>query len=113
VNDLDPIRALLEDRDALVRDAEVPRSGLVWWRLQLRLRNEQAAAARRAIVAAHVAIVGLAVAIGLLFLGARSVDLLHQLVALASAMPLALLVAMLTAWVALAPVAAWLALKRE
>jgi hypothetical protein len=53
--------ALLADHDIAYRDARIPSSGLVWWRAQLRAREEDARAAARPIafiqgVAASVAV---------------------------------------------------------
>jgi hypothetical protein len=105
--------ALIDDRTMLVRNAEVPGSGIVWWRMQVRLRNEAAAVARRSMTAAQIAIVGFAVVIALVFLAAQSTDWVQHLVALARAIPLAVVIVALTAWLALAPVAAWLALSKD
>jgi hypothetical protein len=41
--------ALLEDHDTTYHDAPVPPSGIVWWRAQLRAREEDARAAARPI----------------------------------------------------------------
>jgi hypothetical protein len=105
--------ALIDDRTMLVRNAEVPGSGIVWWRMQVRLRNEAAAVARRSMTAAQIAIVGFAVVIALVFLAAQSTDWVQHLIALAGAIPLAVVIVALTAWLALAPVAAWLALSKD
>ena len=53
--------ALLDDHDATYGDARLPPSGVVWWRAQLRARDEDARAAARPIafiqgVAASVAL---------------------------------------------------------
>ena len=53
--------ALLDDHDVTYRDARIPSSGVVWWRAQLRARDEDARAAARPIafiqgVAASVAL---------------------------------------------------------
>jgi hypothetical protein len=57
----DVAAALLEDQDAAWREAHVPPSGVVWWRAQLRAREEAARAAARPLafiqgVAASVAV---------------------------------------------------------
>jgi hypothetical protein len=41
--------ALLGERDALMQEAAVPSSAIVWWRAQMRARREAAAAAARPI----------------------------------------------------------------
>src|SRR6266545_4783902 len=53
--------ALLDDHDITYQDARIPPSGIVWWRAQLRAREEDARAAARPIafiqgVAASVAL---------------------------------------------------------
>ncbi len=53
--------ALLDDREAAWREARVPPAGVVWWRAQLRAREEAARAAGRPLafiqgVAASVAV---------------------------------------------------------
>ena len=42
--------ALLEDRDAGIREAPLPGSGLVWWKMQLRLRQDAVRSARRTLL---------------------------------------------------------------
>lgn len=43
------VRALVDERDALMQEATVPSSAIVWWRAQMRSRREAAAAASRPI----------------------------------------------------------------
>ena len=60
--DLTQVAGLLQqDRDGALREARVPSSGLVWWRAQLRARQEAARAAERPIAFVE----GLTVACGL------------------------------------------------
>ena len=49
--------ALTDDRDDSVHAAHVPPSGAVWWRAQMRARQEAARTARRAISAMQAAAV--------------------------------------------------------
>ncbi len=58
---VDVATALADDRDATWRDARVPSAGVVWWRAQLRAREDAARAAGRPVafiqgVAASVAV---------------------------------------------------------
>ncbi|HEY0872094.1 MAG TPA: hypothetical protein VGD94_01385 [Vicinamibacterales bacterium] len=46
---LSVVGALLAEREALMREAAVPSSAIVWWRAQMRSRREAAAAAARPI----------------------------------------------------------------
>jgi hypothetical protein len=59
--------ALLEERDLAWRDARVPTSGVVWWRAQVRARQEAARQAARPLTIAETmaAAVAVAVTIGL------------------------------------------------
>lgn len=57
---------LIDDDHALVRDAAVPSSSFMWWRLQLRARREAAELAMRPVTAAQ----GLALAGAFGLLGA-------------------------------------------
>ena len=51
-NDLVTVAAaIVEDRDAMLQEAEIPGSGIVWWRMQMRMREESARAAGRTLVA--------------------------------------------------------------
>lgn len=60
--DLTHVAVLLQlERDGLLQEARVPSSGLVWWRAQLRVRQEAARAAERPIAFVE----GLTVASGL------------------------------------------------
>ena len=52
---------LSEEGEELVRAAHVPSSGLVWWRAQMRLRQDAARTVRRTISALQAAVVVIAV----------------------------------------------------
>lgn len=60
--------ALARDREAAVRSAPVPGSGVVWWRTQLRMRREAERSAQRAVTLVQGAILGACsiVALGIL-----------------------------------------------
>jgi hypothetical protein len=110
---------------AAVRTARVPTSGVVWWRAQRRAREEAAHAAARAVtlVQALSVAIGLAVALGIAgaMLAANGVSwsdgLRHALTlpintASLSQWHLPLAIAFAT-WLALAPVAVYLAVSRD
>jgi len=114
--------ALAAARLASVRAAPVPRSGLVWWRMQLRARREAEAAAARTVSRAGAGVLASAFGIAVVLLGAMSLgeaggELASQtgaalLAAMRSSWRLPLLIAVV-AWVALAPVAVWLAMTEH
>jgi len=51
-------RVFRDERDAAVDEARTPSAGLVWWRAQLRTRNEAAVKAGRPIAAVHAIALG-------------------------------------------------------
>ena len=55
--------ALYDERDEAMRAAHLPPSGAVWWRAQLRARQDAARTARRAISVIQAVVVAIAVAI--------------------------------------------------
>ncbi len=121
--------ALVEDRGVAMKDAPVPRSGLVWWRMQMRARREAEIAAARTVSAAHGMALTCAIGVALAILGvmlradsggwpsafatalldgAGQVSRLPVLASWSGPLLLAL-----AAWLALAPIAVWLALTEE
>ena len=65
---VDVASAISEEHAAAMREAHVPASGAVWWRAQLRVRQDAARTARRAMnviqAAVVVAALGIVAAIG-------------------------------------------------
>jgi predicted anti-sigma-YlaC factor YlaD len=114
--------ALLDERNAAVREAPIPGSGLVWWRIQMRARREAQRNATRTLAAVQAAAVIAALGIGVGILGATSLPeaatwLAKIIPTSPSAPALArwatpLLLALGT-WLSLAPVAVWLAVTEE
>ena len=100
---------LTADYRAAVRTAPVPTSGLVWWRVQRRARQEAARTVARVVTTVQAAsvVIGLAVAIGI-----AGADNVLRTFALGPvpAWSIPLLLA-LSAWLALAPVAVYFAVR--
>ena len=127
---VDVATALLDDHDVAWRDAHVPPSGVVWWRAQLRAREDAARAAARPLafiqgVAASVAVwlvVALVRAVPPAYLStwrAWVTELVPDITVrmpdmarVAGAVPLSILV-LLAAWLVLAPVAIYFAAVDE
>lgn len=115
--------AIVDDRDAMLHDAAIPGSGIVWWRMQVRMRDETARAAGRTVLAVQTLAVTLAAVIALAVLNfttpgwlksvasAMSVDYALIKSFLIFGAPLVFL-ALLT-WLAFAPIAAYLAMSKE
>jgi hypothetical protein len=104
------------DYQSSLRTARVPASGLIWWRTQRRMKQDAARAASRVItiVQAIAVAAGVAVAMGIIVATSRAFafapsDLPRTLLA---QWGIPLLIA-LAAWLALAPVAVYLAVSKD
>lgn len=67
--------ALLDDRRALMREAKLPGSGLVWWRAAMRDRQETARRALRAARIIQAVLVMIAAGVGIALIGPQTIDL--------------------------------------
>jgi hypothetical protein len=110
---------LAHEYHAALRSVRVPASGLVWWRAQRRAREEAQRTAARVVTVVQGASVAIGVAAALAIAGTDGVSRAFALVpkgllSLASlsqwSVPLLL---GLTVWLALAPVALYLAVSRD
>jgi hypothetical protein len=120
--------ALLEDRSQTARRATVPSAGSMWWRMQLRSRQDNARIAARKMaaiqVAAFVTVFGLAIGAMIAFAPSlsRSLNPFNDLASFESifqsasssalqwGVPLLLALAI---WIALTPIAVWLAVTED
>lgn len=103
--------ALLDDRAQAIAEAPIPSAGTMWWRLQVRRRQEAEATARRSLLIGQA--VTLAVAIGLVvaFFGVHLAFAVRDLVATVRlSTPLLLALA---AWILVIPIAGWVALRQQ
>ena len=107
---------LAADYQAGLRAARVPASGLVWWRMQRRARQEAARTASRVItiVQAIAVAAGVAVAIGIIAATSRVFAFAPPDAsrALLAQWGVPLLIA-LASWLALAPVALYFAVSKD
>ena len=99
----DAASAVIDDRRTLMRDARIPSSGLVWWRTQMRARQDAARTARRIINVVQAAAVLVALVAVFLIVG-------PALPAIHWSLPLILALA---SPLALAPVAVYFALTEH
>ena len=127
---VDVATALLDDHEVAWNDAHVPPSGVVWWRAQLRAREEAARAAARPL--AFIQGVAASVAVWLVLALVRAVPpgyvstwrgwvmglvpaitvRMPDMATVTGAVPLSILV-LLAAWLLLAPVAIYFAVVDE
>jgi len=104
------------DYHASLRTSHVPASGVVWWRMQRRARQEAIRTASRVItvVQAIAVAAGVAVAIGILVVTSRAFSFgagdLSKAVLAQWSIPL---IIALASWLALAPVAVYLAVSKD
>jgi len=117
--------ALVDDRRQTESHADLPSSGAVWWRTQLRMEREAREVAARTVERVHGAVIGVTVAAITLILLATSVMKLgwewlesarlqvSDFASLSSAVPLTVLVAAGIAILVFAPVAVYLAFAKE
>ena len=117
--------AMIDDRREAETQVDLPSSGAVWWRMQLRMERESKQAAEKTVGRIHGAVVGVTVAAITMILLATSAMKLgwkwiegampqdSDLAALSFAMPPSLLVAVGLAILVFAPVALYLAFARE
>jgi len=61
--------AVAEDRRALMREAPIPSSGLMWWRTSMRAREEARRMAVRAATLVQAALIAVAVIVAVVVLG--------------------------------------------
>ena len=126
----DVATALLDDRDSAWREARVPPSGVVWWRAQLRAREEAARAAGRPLAFIQGVAASLAVWLVVALLRAVPSEYLlawrgwivaaipqvtftmPDMAGLTAAVPLSVLL-ILGAWLLLAPIAIYFAVADE
>ena len=104
------------DYQATLRTAHVPNSGLIWWRMQRRQRQEAVRTASRVItiVQAIAVAAGVAVAIGIIAATSRAFSFapsdISKVILTQWGIPLLIAFA---AWLALAPVAVYLAVSKD
>ena len=98
--------ALLDDRVHAMREAPVPSSGTMWWRMRVRARQEAIARARRSLLIGQAVTVLIAFAMVIAFFGH---DLRHFVGTIRLSTPLFLLVT----WILAAPIAGWVTIRQK
>ena len=103
---------LLEERAAAIQEAPVPGGGTMWWRMQVRHRQEARAAARRALLIGQALTLAVAMTLLLALVGLEAArGLRHVLAAVRVGNPLLLLA--LGAVLLAAPIGGWLAMRQK
>ena len=97
--------ALHEEHAPAVADARVPSAGLVWWRAELRARQEATRAAERPVVFAHAFGIAYAVGVALALIVGMLPSVRDLLPAFADLPRLGLLIGAFAALLVIAPLA--------
>lgn len=105
--------ALLADRESVMRSAEIPTAGRVWFAATLRARREAERAAMRTARAVQVALLLAAAIVAVAVVGAHAIETqLHAVLASAPA-GVAVPLAAVALWLVLAPVAVYFVVTEE
>ena len=103
--------ALLDERATAIAEAPVPASGTMLWRMKMRRRQELQAAARRSLLVGQAVTVAVAVALIVVLFGEDIAGGVRELFAtIRLSTPLALALA---AWLLLAPIGGYVAIRQK
>jgi hypothetical protein len=103
--------ALLDDRTEAIKEAAVPASGTMWWRMQLRRRQEAQSATRRSLLLGQAVTLSIAIVLVAALFGADlAVGVREVIVSIRLSTPL--MIALAT-WFLLAPIAGWVAIRQK
>lgn len=103
--------ALLGDRAEAMLTAPIPTAGTMWWRMQLRQRQEAAAAARRSLLIGQAVTLTVALALVISFFGSElASDVRHVASLIHLDMPLVFVLATL---LLVTPIAGWAAVRER
>jgi hypothetical protein len=103
--------ALLDDRAQSMVEAPIPSAGSMWWRLRVRHRHEAEAAARRSLLIGQAVTLAIALVVVIsLFGGSIAAEVRNLIATIHFSAPILVGLAM---WILAAPIAGWLALRRE
>lgn len=103
--------ALLDERSEAHAEANVPASGTMWWRMQIRKRSEIQQTARRSLLVGQTVTLIVAIVLVWTFLGTQVTSAVTTLAA-SLRMSTPLLIAIATSLL-LAPIAGWAALRQK
>lgn len=103
--------ALLDDRAEAMAAAHVPSAGSMWWRIQLRKKQEAEAASRRSLFVGQAATLAVALLIGLAFFGVDlAIAVRHVFTSITLSVPLLLLFSIS---LVVAPLVGWVAVRQK
>ncbi len=101
--------ALLDDRAMSMMEAPVPSAGTMWWRMQLRRRQEAQTMARRSLLIGQAVTLAVAMVLIVVLFGVDLAAGFREAIANVR-LSTPLLVALVT-WIVAAPLAGWVAVR--
>ncbi len=113
--------ALLNEKVQAAAEAPVPASGTMWWRMQLRRRQEAQAAARRTLVVGQAMTLSVAIGLVVAFFGSELMSgvrasfssMPFSMPSIQFTMPSMVLLVVLGSWLLIAPIAGWVAMRQK
>lgn len=103
--------ALLDDHREAMLHAPIPTSGTMLWRMHMRMRHDAAATARRSLLIGQAVTLAIALTLAIAFFGSDAAFGIRGVVAsVRTSMPLLYAIA---AWLILAPLAGWVAIRSK
>ncbi|HEX2059513.1 MAG TPA: hypothetical protein VHK90_02125 [Thermoanaerobaculia bacterium] len=103
--------ALLDDRAMSMMEAPIPSAGTMWYRMQVRLRHDAEATARRSLLIGQAATLLVALVLVAAFFGSDiAFGVKHLVASIRVSWPL---MAMLATWLLVAPIAGWVAIRQK
>jgi predicted anti-sigma-YlaC factor YlaD len=103
--------AVVHERAQAITEAAVPSAGTMWWRMQMRQRQEAQATARRSLLIGQaVTLASAAALIGSLFGAEFALGIRELIASIRISTPLLLALA---TWLLLAPIAGYVAIKQK
>jgi predicted anti-sigma-YlaC factor YlaD len=105
--------ALLDERAIAMSEAPLPSAGTMWFRLQMRHRQEMQAAARRSLLVGQAVTLAVAFILILAVFAPQLADGVKALVPLRPNGPMLLIVATAALTALIAPIGGWIAIKQK
>lgn len=103
--------ALLDDRVHAIAEAPVPSAGTMWWRMQVRQRQEAQATARRSLLVGQAVTLVVAMVLMVSLMGDDfALAVRHVIASIRLSTPLLLALA---TWILLAPIAGYMAIRQK
>lgn len=102
--------ALLDERVTAMSEAPLPSAGTMWFRMQMRHRQETQDAARRSLLVGQAVTIAIALVLAFAVFAPQFVDEMKALASIRLSWPM---LALVTTSVLLAPIGGWMAIKSK